>query len=86
MFIEEGKTDKAIKHWTEAVRIKPDQPTIHKNLAILFVRQGKLDQAIEHYRQVLRFRPNDRAAYEAIRKLQAGRKILETPEKTDIIQ
>jgi tetratricopeptide (TPR) repeat protein len=86
IYIEEGKTDEAIKHWKEAVRIKPDQPTIHKNLAILFVRQGKIDQAIKHYRQVLRFRPNDRAAYEAIRQLQAGRKILEIPERTDTIQ
>jgi predicted NAD-dependent protein-ADP-ribosyltransferase YbiA (DUF1768 family) len=48
--------------------------------------QGKIDQAIEHYRQALRFRPDDKAVYEVIKKLQAGRKILETPERTDTIQ
>ena len=55
----EGRIDEAIYHWTQAVTIKPDQPTIHKQLAILLTREGKLDLAIEHYRHSLKYKPYD---------------------------
>ncbi len=79
MYLREGKTDEAIKHYTESVKIKPDQPTIHNNLAILFGRQGKYDKAIESYREVLKYRPDDNTAYEAIRALEKMQNNSPTP-------
>ena len=79
MYLREGKTDEAIKHYTESVRIKPDQPTIHNNLAILFGRQGKYDKAIESYRQVLKYRPNDKIASDAIKALEKMQNKSEAP-------
>ena len=70
MYLREGKTDEAIKHYTESVKIKPDQPTIHNNLAILFGRQGKYDKALESYREVLKYRPDDKIASDAIKAIE----------------
>jgi len=79
MYLREGKTDEAIKHYSESVKIKPDQPTIHSNLAILYGRQGKYDKAIEHYQEVLKYRPDDKTAYEAIRALEKMQNKSPTP-------
>jgi tetratricopeptide (TPR) repeat protein len=69
LLLSQGNVDQAIYHWTEALRIKPDQPTIHKNLAILFTQQGNIDQAIHHYREALKYKPDDAPAYNNLQKL-----------------
>jgi len=40
LLLEKGKTDEAVKHWRQALKIRPNQPAIHKNLATLLLRQG----------------------------------------------
>jgi hypothetical protein len=79
MYLRDGKTDEAIKHYSESVRIKPDQPTIHSNLAILYGRQGKYDKALESYREVLKYRPDDKIASDAIKAIEKMRNNPETP-------
>ena len=69
LYLQKGVPDKAIEHWSEAVRIKPDQPTIHKNLAALLAQNGRLDEAIDHYRQALIYKPDDTQARENLQKL-----------------
>ncbi|MGA2092091.1 MAG: tetratricopeptide repeat protein [Sedimentisphaerales bacterium] len=69
LYLQKGDSDKAIYHWSEAVRIKPDQPTIHKNLAALLVQNGDIDKAIYHYRQALTYRPDDAQAQDNLRDL-----------------
>ena len=53
-----GKTDEAISHYTEAIRIEPKLPDVHVNLANALASQGKTDDAIAHYHDELRMRPN----------------------------
>jgi Flp pilus assembly protein TadD len=69
LLLNQGDTGQAIYHWNEAVRIKPDQPTIHKGLAVLFTRQGDINRAIYHYRQVLIYKPDDEFARDNLPKL-----------------
>ena len=80
LFAQAGNIDEAIKHWTEALRIEPAQPTIHKNLAILLTQQGKTDLAIEHYRLALKYKPNDPAAQQGLRMLLAERGLTDPAE------
>jgi tetratricopeptide (TPR) repeat protein len=79
MYLREGKTDEAIKHYSESVKIKPDQPTIHNNLAILYGRQGKFDKALESYREVLKYRPDDKIASDAIKAIEKMQNSSPTP-------
>lgn len=69
LYLQKGVPDKAIEHWSEAVRIKPDQPTIHKNLAALLAQNGNIDEAIVHYRQTLLYKPDDAQAKDNLKQL-----------------
>jgi Flp pilus assembly protein TadD len=81
LLLKQGNVDQAIYHWTEAVRIRPSQPTIHKNLAALFAQKGDIDQAIRHYRQALIYRPSDTQARNELQKLLTIRENRDAKEK-----
>jgi protein O-mannosyl-transferase len=54
---DQGKTDEAIAHYSEALRIKSDYADAHNNLGVALADQGKLDEAIAHYSEALRIKP-----------------------------
>jgi arylsulfatase A-like enzyme/Flp pilus assembly protein TadD len=66
---ELGKFDLAIKHWTEALRLKPDWAEMHNNLAIVFGKQGDVDRAIDHLTKALRLHPTITDASTELKKL-----------------
>jgi len=53
-----GKTQEAISHYTEALRIKPDYAEAQNNLGVNFYYQGKTQEAISHYTEALRIKPD----------------------------
>jgi tetratricopeptide (TPR) repeat protein len=55
---ELGRTEEAIEHLREALRLKPDYARAHYNLGNALARLGKTEEAIEHYRQALRWQPD----------------------------
>ncbi|MFC1515908.1 tetratricopeptide repeat protein [Thermodesulfobacteriota bacterium] len=58
-----GKTEKAMFHYTEALRIKPGYDAAHNNLGALLAHKGDNKAAIYHYNQVLRKHPKDAGVY-----------------------
>lgn len=56
-YYEDGKLDKALLHYTEAMRFAPYQSRAYNNLAIVLKHQGRFDKAAEHYEQALRIEP-----------------------------
>ena len=49
---EQGKFAEAETLYTQALRIWPDHPTSHRNIAILYdLYMGKLEQALAHYQR-----------------------------------
>lgn len=54
----QGKTEEAIAHYTEALRISPYNANIHCNLGVAFAKQGKVQEAIAHYAEALRIEPD----------------------------
>ena len=60
---KEGRTDDAIKHYQEALRIKPDYAEAHNNLGIALDRKGRIDDAIKHYQEALRIKPDNAEAH-----------------------
>jgi len=56
----QNKTEAAAKHYSEALRIKPDFFATHLNIGILLRDEGKLNEAIDYFSRALRLKP-DRA-------------------------
>ncbi len=59
----QGKTDEAIAHYSEVLRIKPRDADAHNNIGVLLADQGKTDEAVEHYTEALRLDPGLASAY-----------------------
>ena len=55
---KKGRTDDAIKHYLEALRIAPDYAEAHNNLGIALDKKGRTDDAIIHYLEALRIAPD----------------------------
>ncbi len=53
----QGKTDQALAHYAEALRLDPDLADTHNNLGMALAAQGKLDQAMAQYAEALRLKP-----------------------------
>ncbi|MHC4476598.1 MAG: tetratricopeptide repeat protein [Planctomycetota bacterium] len=47
----------AAKHFTEALRIVPNFPEAHSNLALALMQQGKLEDAIKHWSRAIELNP-----------------------------
>jgi tetratricopeptide (TPR) repeat protein len=53
----QDKLDEAIRHYIEALRVRPDYAVARKNLGNAFLRQGKIDRAIEQLEKFLQLEP-----------------------------
>jgi hypothetical protein len=67
-----GKTEDAITHYEQALRIHPDLPEVHYNLGNALAQAGRVPEAIAHYEQALRIKPDFTQAQSALARLQAG--------------
>lgn len=59
----QGKTDEAVRHYYEALRIKPDLVAAHLNLGVALREEGKINEAVEHFSMALRAEPDCAEAY-----------------------
>jgi Flp pilus assembly protein TadD len=55
---DQGKTQEAIVHYSEALRIKPDYAEAHYNLGATLAQQGKNQEAIAHFTKALQIKPD----------------------------
>jgi protein O-mannosyl-transferase len=55
---EEGRTEEAIDHYLEVLRMEPEYAKAHYNLGLALNKQGHTDKAIEQYLQALRIKPD----------------------------
>ena len=54
-----GLVPQATAHFVEAVRLRPDHPPFHRNLALALLKSGRTDEAAAHYRRVVGWFPDD---------------------------
>ena len=54
----QGRTEDAIEHYLQALRIKPDYVKTYYNLGVSLNNQGRTKEAIEYYLQALRIKPD----------------------------
>jgi Flp pilus assembly protein TadD len=53
-----GETDKAIRQFQEAVRLKPAFTDAHYNLGVALFKKGQTDEAISQYQEAIRLKPD----------------------------
>lgn len=74
----EGRFDKAIEGYSEALKIQPRFTKAHIDLATVYVQTGRTNEALTHYRAALNVRPKDPLAnYNLGVVLDKGGKIVE---------
>ena len=59
----QNRIDEAIAHYSEAVRLAPDEAEWHVNLGLLLVRKGEMARAAESFDRAVRLRPQDAESY-----------------------
>jgi tetratricopeptide (TPR) repeat protein len=72
---ERGRRDEAIRHYLEALHLKPDYAQAHNNFGLVLASQGKYEEAIDHYRRALRIKNEYSSAHNnlALALLQTGK-------------
>ena len=55
---KEGKLEKAEKFYRQILKLKPEFPVVHNNLAAILENQGKLKEAESNYRKSIEFKPD----------------------------
>jgi tetratricopeptide (TPR) repeat protein len=63
-----GDMDSAIRHYEEAVRIRPNFADGHYNLGIMRAQQGNLEAAVHHLYQAVHFDPREQQRHHYLRK------------------
>jgi TolA-binding protein len=54
----QGRLTDALRHYFEALRIKPDYAEAPYNMGNVLMRQGRLKEALRHYSEALRIKPD----------------------------
>jgi Flp pilus assembly protein TadD len=55
---KQGRTEEAVEHFLQALRLKPDYVKAHYNLGNALYKQGRTEEAVERYLQALRLKPD----------------------------
>jgi tetratricopeptide (TPR) repeat protein len=70
--VGQGRIKEAISHYSEALRIKPDDAETHHYLGNALAKQGRIQEAIGHYAAAVRINPNDARAKRKLKALLVG--------------
>ena len=60
---QQGNFDKAIFHYSKALKINPKYAAAHNNFGYILARQGHYKEAIDHYTEAIRIKPNYAEVY-----------------------
>jgi tetratricopeptide (TPR) repeat protein len=63
---EKGRSQEALGHFREAVRLEPGLAIAHYNLGRALKQQGQLDEAVRHYRRAIALDPGLAAAHNGL--------------------
>lgn len=58
LLVNSGRSDEVMTHFSEALRLKPDDADTHYNFGVALEKQGRLEEAMAHFSEAVRLRPN----------------------------
>ena len=73
----QGKTEEAIVHYLEALRLQPDFVEAHNNLGVALADRGKIDEAFAHFSEALRLKPDNPEAHNNLGNALANQRKVE---------
>ena len=65
-----GRESEAIRHYEEALLLRPNFVEAHNGLAIVYASLGQLDRAKAHWQMALQLDPNFETARQNLRLLE----------------
>lgn len=73
----EGRTDEAVRHYEEAIRLRPAAAAAHNNLGLVLAGLDDRENAAAHYREALRIKPDYAEAHNNLGSLlgREGRRV-----------
>jgi hypothetical protein len=74
VWLSRGNLHKAVPHYMEALRLKPDYAEAHNNLALVLMREGKGDEAAAQFREALKDNPKYAEAFNNLGAVLAGQR------------
>ena len=60
---QKGDPDRALPHYFEAIRLKPDFAAAHHDLGVLLSKKGRISEAVSELQLAVRYRPDYPEAY-----------------------
>jgi len=67
-----GDTEEAMRHYSQALRFRPDNANAHNNLANALITLGRTNEALAHYQQALQVNPRYARTHYNLALLYAG--------------
>lgn len=58
LLVNRGRSDEVMAHFSEALRLQPDDADAHYNLGVALEKQGRLKEAMAHFAEAVRLRPD----------------------------
>jgi tetratricopeptide (TPR) repeat protein len=71
LLVNRGRTDEVMAHFSEALRLQPDDADAHYNLGVALEKQGRLQEAMAHFSAAGRLRPDYADAHYSVAAILA---------------
>jgi len=75
--------NEAITRWKNGLRLDPDDPRLHNNLAVAYENEGDFEKAEYHYKKALELEPDDRIIQANYRSFKGNMRRLRKDKETE---
>jgi tetratricopeptide (TPR) repeat protein len=72
LLVKRGRPEEVVAHFSEALRLQPDDADAHYNLGVALEKQGRLKEAMAHFSEAVRLRPDYADAHYSMAVILAG--------------
>ena len=73
LLVNRGRSDEVMTHFSEALRLQPDDADTHYNLGVALEKQGRIEEAMAHFSEAVRLRPDYADAHYSMAVILARR-------------
>jgi predicted TPR repeat methyltransferase len=79
IYMQQGKSDDAIKYYQHVIKEAPDHFDSHNNLGVSFILKKNVAFALKHFQEALRLQPDNKAIQHTVNSLSQEKQLESTP-------